>query len=152
MAISTCEYLRIDPKEGVERVVSHWALRKLHAARPAASVEDERLLAKQICEKFSKFPGISYADMAEKAVECGRKELATLLPENEPQLVRQVMMLMKLNRNEKALQRATESGDPDLSKLILLLYILGSCRNYCFQFTPLFFICERLWKRKAIWN
>lgn len=116
MAISACEYLRIEPKEGVQRVVAHWALRKLHTSRPMSSIDDDRLLAKQICEKFAKFPGISYADMAEKAAEHGKKELATMLLENEPQLVRQVLMLMKLNRNEKALQRATESGDPDLSK------------------------------------
>jgi hypothetical protein len=52
-------------------------LRQNRAAGRAAV--DSAKLADAICRKFLEFPGVSYADVAQKAAECELNELATLV-------------------------------------------------------------------------
>jgi hypothetical protein len=90
-------------------------------------------LADVIVRKFANYPQISYADVAARAAKLGLVELATLvriiyklfqintthsqLLDKEPQVRRQVKMLLQLERWPQALVKATESHDPDLCTL-----------------------------------
>uniref|UniRef100_A0A914WCI3 Vps16 C-terminal domain-containing protein n=1 Tax=Plectus sambesii TaxID=2011161 RepID=A0A914WCI3_9BILA len=115
LVIAVCQHLRLPPEDGVNRVLGHWACQKIEELKQnraaGRATTDSAKLADVICRKFREFPGVSYADVAQKAAECELNELATLLLENEPQIDRQVRMLLKLDQRQKALSRATESGD-----------------------------------------
>lgn len=64
--------------------------------------------------------GISFCNIAKKAQELGRKNLAIKLLELEPKPSLQVPLLLKLGENKKALLSATKSGDTDLIYTVLL--------------------------------
>ncbi|KRX53178.1 Vacuolar protein sorting-associated protein 16 -like protein [Trichinella sp. T9] len=109
LAVSCCRCLRLDSGIGVNRVVMHWAS-KIVCDK---SISDERIVDR-IKEKSTEFPDISFASIAEIAAQHKRMDLATKLLNYEKNLERQVFMLMKLNRNEKALSKAAQSKDPEL--------------------------------------
>ncbi|KRY76815.1 Vacuolar protein sorting-associated protein 16 -like protein, partial [Trichinella pseudospiralis] len=109
LAVSCCRYLRLDSGIGVNRVVMHWASKIVRDK----SISDERIVDR-IKEKSTEFPDISFASIAEIAAQHKRMDLATKLLNYEKNLERQVFMLMKLNRNEKALSKAAQSKDPEL--------------------------------------
>ncbi|KRY76810.1 Vacuolar protein sorting-associated protein 16 -like protein [Trichinella pseudospiralis] len=103
LAVSCCRYLRLDSGIGVNRVVMHWASKIVRDK----SISDERIVDR-IKEKSTEFPDISFASIAEIAAQHKRMDLATKLLNYEKNLERQVFMLMKLNRNEKALSKAAQ--------------------------------------------
>lgn len=83
---------------------------------------DDSLVARKIAEKFktSQSPNISFCNIAKKAQERGRVNLAIMLLENEPKACNKVPLLMKMGENDKALQSATMYGDTDLVYVVLL--------------------------------
>ncbi|KRY76809.1 Vacuolar protein sorting-associated protein 16 -like protein, partial [Trichinella pseudospiralis] len=115
LAVSCCRYLRLDSGIGVNRVVMHWASKIVRDK----SISDERIVDR-IKEKSTEFPDISFASIAEIAAQHKRMDLATKLLNYEKNLERQVFMLMKLNRNEKALSKAAQSKDPELIYSVIL--------------------------------
>lgn len=63
---------------------------------------------------------VIFSDVAMKAVEAGLNEMAELLLEKETRLNRQVEMLLKLNKVDKALAKAAKSQQPDLCRQFII--------------------------------
>uniref|UniRef100_H3CZ34 Vacuolar protein sorting-associated protein 16 homolog n=1 Tax=Tetraodon nigroviridis TaxID=99883 RepID=H3CZ34_TETNG len=119
LAIKVCHYLKIPDFHGVSRVLRHWAVCKVQQK----DLSDEAI-AQAVCLKVGDSPGFSYSDIAAKAYECGRSELAIKVNENASQkLIEQVPLLLKMKRSHLALSKAVESGDTDLVVSIFWLIV-----------------------------
>ncbi|KFP03155.1 Vacuolar protein sorting-associated protein 16, partial [Calypte anna] len=77
-------------------------------------------VAQAINQKLGDTPGISYSEIAARAYDCGRTELAIKLLEYEPRSGEQVPLLLKMKRSKLALSKAIESGDTDLVYTVVL--------------------------------
>ena len=85
--------------------------------------QDDASVARAISAKLGHNPNLSYSDIAARAAECGRKELAVKLLEHETRVSRQVPLLVQLGDQKStalALSRALASGDRDLAFSVLL--------------------------------
>ncbi|NXK97895.1 VPS16 protein, partial [Formicarius rufipectus] len=109
LAIRICEFLRLPEIQGVSRILAHWACSKVQQKDKS----DEEV-AQAINHKLGDTPGISYSEIATRAYDCGRAELAIKLLEYEPRSGEQVPLLLKMKRSKLALGKAIESGDTDL--------------------------------------
>lgn len=109
LAIEICRYLKIPEFQGVSRVLKHWACFKVQQKE-----EPDDVIACAINQKLGDTAGISYSEIAARAYECGRTELAIKLLEFEPRSGEQVPLLLKMKRSQLALSKAIESGDTDL--------------------------------------
>ncbi|XP_066522510.1 vacuolar protein sorting-associated protein 16 homolog [Hoplias malabaricus] len=109
LAIEICRYLKTPEYQGVSRVLKHWACCKVQQKEEA-----DEVIARTISLKLGEAAGISYSEIATKAYECGRTELAIKLLEFEPRSGEQVPLLLKMKRSQLALSKAIESGDTDL--------------------------------------
>ncbi|NWW86486.1 VPS16 protein, partial [Rhynochetos jubatus] len=141
LAIRICEYLRLSEIQGVSRILAHWACYKVQQKDKS----DEEV-AHAINQKLGDTPGISYSEIAARAYDCGRTELAIKVPrrdgpggwglglaltppsqspcpqllEYEPRSGEQVPLLLKMKRSKLALSKAIESGDTDLVYTVVL--------------------------------
>ncbi|KAI8913548.1 Vps16, N-terminal region-domain-containing protein [Gorgonomyces haynaldii] len=111
LAKAVCDYSHI-PLDGV---VTHWASLKVKQA-----VEDENTVIRLILDKMSLVEGISFAPVAKEAAKAGKISLATKLLEFEPSSASQVPLLLSMEQDEMALQKAVLSGETDLIYLALL--------------------------------
>ncbi|KAG2459302.1 VPS16 protein, partial [Polypterus senegalus] len=114
LAIEICKHLKIREFQGVSHVLKHWACFKVQQKEP-----DEDI-AHAINQKLGDTAGISYSEIAAKAYECGRPELAIMLLDFEPQSGEQVPLLLKMKRGQLALNKAIESGDTDLVYTVVM--------------------------------
>lgn len=79
LALRMSSYLSFPPSP----VLKHWACAKILRSRPSAASSDSGVDDEAVCssivEKFEKIGGngVSYAEIARKAWEVGRTELAT---------------------------------------------------------------------------
>uniref|UniRef100_U3K2U4 Vacuolar protein sorting-associated protein 16 homolog n=1 Tax=Ficedula albicollis TaxID=59894 RepID=U3K2U4_FICAL len=71
LAIRICEFLRLPEMQGVSRILAHWACYKVQQKDKS----DEEV-AQAINQKLGDTAGISYSDIATRAYDCGRAELA----------------------------------------------------------------------------
>ncbi|VDK75281.1 unnamed protein product [Litomosoides sigmodontis] len=121
-AISISRYMKVSSKNGVHRILAHWALKKIEMAKMAKEVgkiPDFKALSETIVSKFTNYPEVSFADVAMKAASANLNELAELLLDKETCLNRQVEMLIKLNKVDRALAKAAKSQQPDLLHYVL---------------------------------
>uniref|UniRef100_A0A3Q0T1W0 Vacuolar protein sorting-associated protein 16 homolog n=1 Tax=Amphilophus citrinellus TaxID=61819 RepID=A0A3Q0T1W0_AMPCI len=120
LAIEICRYLKIPDYQGVSRVLKHWASCKVQQKDLA-----DEAIARAVCVKVGDSPGVSYSDIAAKAYECGRTELAIKLQllDFEARSGEQVPLLLKMKRSQLALSKAVESGDTDLSVYTVVTYL-----------------------------
>ncbi|XP_077304844.1 vacuolar protein sorting-associated protein 16 homolog isoform X1 [Lithobates pipiens] len=109
LAVKICEHLKQPDSQGVSRILAHWACYKVQQREKT----DEEV-AQAINQKLGDAAGISYSEIASKACDCGRTELAIKLLEYEPKSEDQVPLLLKMKRSNLALGKAIESGDTDL--------------------------------------
>ncbi|XP_073414230.1 vacuolar protein sorting-associated protein 16 homolog [Dendrobates tinctorius] len=109
LAVKISEHLKIPEFQGVSRILAHWACYKVQQKEKS----DEEV-AQAINQKLGDTAGISYSEIASKACDCGRTELAIKLLEYEPKSEDQVPLLLKMKRSNLALGKAIESGDTDL--------------------------------------
>uniref|UniRef100_A0A671K5J1 Vacuolar protein sorting-associated protein 16 homolog n=1 Tax=Sinocyclocheilus anshuiensis TaxID=1608454 RepID=A0A671K5J1_9TELE len=109
LAIEICRYLKTPEYQGVSRVLKHWACYKVQQKE-----ESDEVIAKAVSVKLADAAGISYSEIATKAYESGRTELAIKLLEFEPRSGEQVPLLLKMKKSPLALSKAIESGDTDL--------------------------------------
>lgn len=109
LAVKICEHLKQPDSQGVSRILAHWACYKVQQKEKT----DEEV-AQAINQKLGDAAGISYSEIASKACDCGRTELAIKLLEYEPKSEDQVPLLLKMKRSNLALGKAIESGDTDL--------------------------------------
>ncbi|KAJ6638263.1 Vacuolar protein sorting-associated protein 16 like [Pseudolycoriella hygida] len=112
VAIHIAKHLKLPES----RILEHWAFHKVIHDKNDKEVEQK------IASKFRNrgVKGISFCNIAKKAEEVGKRELAIMLLELEPKPSLQVPLLLKLGESKKALLRATESGDTDLVYTVLL--------------------------------
>lgn len=85
LALRISTYLSLKP----DAVLKHWACVKIIRSKPSATgttrdaeLQGDEEVCQSIVEKFSKLGGgsVSYADIAKKAWEVGRLDLATKVP------------------------------------------------------------------------
>ena len=112
LAVSMCDHLQIPESEGASRVKKHWACWKITQDSCSSRKMPDEELAKVIRDKLDKSTGISYADIAKRAIDCNREELAIKLLNYETRSSQQIHLLIKLNRHGVALDKAIQSGDP----------------------------------------
>ncbi|KAK8776254.1 hypothetical protein V5799_030401 [Amblyomma americanum] len=115
LALKIAKFLRLQEPEGAGRILPHWAYYKVAQLHIRT---DE--VAKAISENLASLPGILYSEIARKAVDCGRQDLAIKLLDCEPRASEQVPILVELGQEERALVKAIESGDTDLVYMVML--------------------------------
>jgi hypothetical protein len=93
----------------------HWASQKVRVGS-----EDEDTICCLIVEKLAGKRGISFEEIARAAYDEGRGRLATELLNHEPRAGKQVPLLLNMEEDEIALDKAIESGDSDLIFFVLL--------------------------------
>ncbi|KAJ3552868.1 hypothetical protein NM688_g3925 [Phlebia brevispora] len=122
LALRISSFLHLPPSA----VLKHWACAKILQSRPtstsAESGLDDRVICDAIVQKFAQIGGadVSYAEIAKKAWEVGRTDLATRLLDHEPRASDQVPLLLNMKQDRLALTKAVESGDTDLVYHVLL--------------------------------
>lgn len=84
------------------------------------STDDEDSICRTVVAKLQGKRGISFEEIARTAYDEGRGRLATQLLNYEPQAGRQVPLLLNMEEDEIALDKAIESGDTDLVFFVLL--------------------------------
>uniref|UniRef100_A0A672PHT0 Vacuolar protein sorting-associated protein 16 homolog n=1 Tax=Sinocyclocheilus grahami TaxID=75366 RepID=A0A672PHT0_SINGR len=117
LAIEVCCYLKTPEYQGVSRVLKHWACYKVAHWQKE---ESDEVIAKAVSVKLADAAGISYSEIATKAYESGRTELAIKLLEFEPRSGEQVPLLLKMKKSPLALSKAIESGDTDLVYTVVM--------------------------------
>lgn len=110
LALRIAGYLRLPS----DKIYVHWA-----SAKVRAGSEDDETVCRIIVEKLSGKPGISFESIARAAYDEGRGRLATELLNHEPRAGRQVPLLLSMEEDEVALDKAIESGDTDLVYFVL---------------------------------
>ncbi|CAG0897226.1 unnamed protein product [Cyprideis torosa] len=117
LALKMAEFLRMPEKDGAHRVLVHWACAKVKETKSG----DTETVANAIAEKLGySAGGISFAEIAGKANELGKKQLAAKLLRFESVSSKQVPLLLKLGEDEEALRQAVASGDSDQVFFVLL--------------------------------
>ncbi|KAI9847664.1 MAG: hypothetical protein M1838_000810 [Thelocarpon superellum] len=111
LALRVSEYLRL-PTDGI---YVHWAGQKVRV-----STDDEESICRVIVQKLEGKRGISFEAIAKAAYDEGRGRLATELLNYEPRAAKQVPLLLNMEEDEIALDKAIESGDTDLVFFVLL--------------------------------
>ncbi|XP_064535512.1 vacuolar protein sorting-associated protein 16 homolog [Drosophila montana] len=112
VAIQVAKHLKL-PESWI---LEHWASHKV------MHDQNDNEVARKITEKFKNpsIEGISFCNIAEKAHQNGRDELAIKLLELEPRASVQVPLLLKMGKFERAVASATQSGDTELVTSVLL--------------------------------
>lgn len=115
LALRIASYLKIAPEQGDIKILTRWAFFKVRQQD-----KNEEQIANDIANKLQHYSGVSYAEIANKAIEYGRKNLAIKLLDYELKPTDQVPLLLKLKQYRVALQRAIESGDTNLIYVVIL--------------------------------
>ncbi|KAJ9136878.1 Vacuolar protein sorting-associated protein, partial [Pleurostoma richardsiae] len=110
LALRVADYLRLP----TDRIYVHWA-----SAKVRLGAEDDDALCRLVVDRLAGKPGISFEAIARAAYDEGRGRLATELLDHEPRAGRQVPLLLSMEEDERALDRAIESGDTDLACFVL---------------------------------
>ena len=111
LALRIAGYLHLP----TDRIFVHWASTKVKVG-----TEDEDTICRMVVERLSGKPGISFEEIARAAYDEGRGRLATELLNHEPRGGRQVPLLLSMEEDELALDKAIESGDSDLILSVIL--------------------------------
>ncbi|KAJ5050670.1 uncharacterized protein L3040_002545 [Drepanopeziza brunnea f. sp. 'multigermtubi'] len=111
LALRISSYLRLP----TDRIYVSWASQKVRVGS-----EDEDTICRLIVEKLAGKRGISFEEIARAAYDEGRGRLATELLNHEPRAGKQVPLLLSMEEDEIALDKAIESGDSDLVFFVLL--------------------------------
>ncbi|OAQ90593.1 vacuolar protein sorting vps16 [Purpureocillium lilacinum] len=111
LALKIAGYLKLPS----DRIYVHWACSKVRIGG-----EDDDTICRVVVDRLSGKPGISFEEIARAAYHEGRGRLATELLNHEPRGGRQVPLLLDMEEDELALDKAIESGDTDLILYVLL--------------------------------
>ncbi|OIW33776.1 vacuolar protein sorting-associated protein 16 [Coniochaeta ligniaria NRRL 30616] len=110
LALRIAAYLRLP----TDKIYVHWA-----SAKVRLGAEDDDAICRLVVDKLAGKPGISFEAIARAAYDEGRSRLATQLLNHEPRAGRQVPLLLSMEEDELALDKAVESGDTDLVYFVL---------------------------------
>jgi len=116
LALAICQYLNVSK----HKVLTHWACEFLSSPK-ASSMTDEEL-RDVIREKLLVCQDMSYTTVALQAFDHGkgRKRLATMLLDFEPEPVQQVRLLLHMGEREVALQKVVNSLNTNLLFMVLV--------------------------------
>lgn len=114
LAFKCTQYLRLPQY----KVYIHWACSKVRT-----STGDDETVCREIVAKLGSLSGVSYEEIATTAFEEGRGKLAIMLTHYEPRPGKQVPLLLNMEEEELALDKAVESFDINLGKLFVNLYV-----------------------------
>ncbi|SPQ96870.1 unnamed protein product (mitochondrion) [Plasmodiophora brassicae] len=133
LCLKICEALNLDSK----RVLLHWAIAKVNQSRSdvVSTQHEEVQLARLIVKRLSIVPSMSLAPIATAAFRAHRPVLAITLCDNEKRPSAQVPLLISMNEEERALDKAIASGDTDL--IFLCLQHLRRSRSHSALFSML---------------
>lgn len=110
LALKIAGYLKLP----TDRIYVSWASTKVRVG-----AQDDDTICRLVVERLSGKPGISFEEIARAAYHEGRSRLATELLNHEPRGGRQVPLLLDMEEDELALDKAIESGDTDLILFVL---------------------------------
>ena len=116
LAYEICKYLDF-PQKLKSLIYIDWARCKVE------SQESDEHLCLVINEKLKDEKGISFTEIAHKAIEIGKTELATKLLEYEPSISKKVPILLWMEKYDKALEDALQSRDSNLINMVILKLI-----------------------------
>ena len=111
LAIKLSEYLNLP----LNKIYVHWASQKVKG-----SSADDDSIRETIVERLRGKQGVSFETIARAAYDEGRGHLATSLLNSEPRAGKQVPLLLNMEEDDIALNKAIESGDTDLVFFVLL--------------------------------
>ncbi|KAI1608245.1 Vps16, N-terminal region-domain-containing protein [Exophiala viscosa] len=111
LAIKLSEYLHLP----LNKIYVHWASQKVRSASG-----DDDTIREMVVDRLRGKHGISFENIARAAYDEGRSHLATTLLNHEPRAGKQVPLLLSMEEDEIALNKAIESGDTDLVFFVLL--------------------------------
>jgi vacuolar protein sorting-associated protein 16 len=111
LAIKVSEYLHLP----ANKIYVHWASQKVKTTS-----SDDDAICDLIVSRLKGKVGISFASISQAAYDEGRGHLATSLLNSEPRAGKQVPLLLNMEEDEVALDKAIESGDTDLVYFVLL--------------------------------
>jgi len=121
LAYEIYNYLKKSQKFRVQ-IYTHWACCRVE------SEDEEETVCRDIRNKLSNEKGVSFTEIAHKAIDLGKTDLALRLLEYEPSLAKKVPLLLWMGTTEssksmkffsKALQEAELSKDPNLLCLVI---------------------------------
>ncbi|CAK7216508.1 Vacuolar protein sorting-associated protein 16 [Sporothrix eucalyptigena] len=110
LALRIAGYLHLP----TDRIYVHWACAKVRQGS-----EPDDALCQVVVDRLAGKPGISFEEIARAAYDEGRGRLATELLNHEPRAGRQVPLLLSMEEDELALDKAIESGDTDLTYFVI---------------------------------
>ena len=111
LALKIAGYLKLPS----DKIYVHWASSKVRIGS-----EDDETICRMVVDRLSGKPGISFEEIARAAYHEGRGRLATELLNHEPRGGRQVPLLLDMEEDELALDKAIESGDTDLILTVIM--------------------------------
>ena len=111
LSIRLSEYLHLS----TSKIYIHWASSKVRT-----STADEETICNLVVNKLKAQPSVSFETIARAAYDEGRAHLATQLLNHEPCADKQVPLLLSMEEDSIALDKALESGDTDLMLFVLL--------------------------------
>ncbi|PSK43119.1 hypothetical protein B9Z65_7073 [Elsinoe australis] len=111
LTLKISEFMRLP----IDKIYVHWARQKVRK-----SADDEETICRDIVEKLKTKRGVSFEEIAQAAYDEGRGSLAVELLEHEPRAGKQVPILLNVEEDTRALDKAIESGDTDLVYHVLL--------------------------------
>ncbi|KAL6850797.1 Vacuolar protein sorting-associated protein 16 [Amphichorda felina] len=111
LALKIAGYLKLPS----DKIYVHWASSKVRVGS-----EDDETICRMVVDRLSGKPGISFEEIARAAYHEGRGRLATELLNHEPRGGRQVPLLLDMEEDELALDKAIESGDTDLMLTVIM--------------------------------
>jgi len=114
LALRICDYLKLKN----ESVLVHWASEKVKRLTATDASDDE--ISQIIKSKLKDYDRVSYLEVASSAYHMGRRRLATMLLDMEPNPADQVPLLLSMQEEQLALQKAINSEDTDLIYLTLI--------------------------------
>lgn len=112
-AMQVAKFLSLD--HAYDRALIHWSCSRVRAN----DGESDAATAEQIIARLSSVTSVRFADIAAVADRAGRRQLATILLNQEPRSSDKVSILLHMNELIQALKVAEKSGDTSLILLVL---------------------------------
>lgn len=111
LALRLSDFLRLPASS----IYVSWAMQKVRFG-----TEDDETICANIVDKLGGQHNVSFEAIARTAHDEGRHTLATMLLDHEPSAAKQVPLLLQMEEDTLALDKALESGDTDLTLFVLL--------------------------------